>query len=747
MSTLLGVAPEANSFASTWLSLALPSVNWTIVYYILSLYLVLWFYDYWSSRFLSEELVQMFGSRAKDGPLSRVDYELKAGVKAKGNPVRIAQEDRLLQVHGSNRFAVVGKILPEVTHIKEGKPDTEGETDAAKGQIENKAGFHFYDGFGLVDAVLNPLDEPASDNAHRVHRIRNLIRFYRSVPLVVLVGVAGWTTYGASKAPQAPELVLDNPTSNGLRPEQLIFGDTDACGNQRSLDTPRILVAGSGGGTRAALNAAAVLRGLAEGGHSCNINLLSGVSGSSATMAYYAGHPELRGPYDEERYNQFADVLGASFVQDTLEGLGEWRIYSNTRSSPLSHHVSDSQTDDAIKLGFRTGHLLSESFERRFGLSDEQNQLGSVKNLGVIFNTAMTGAFPWGNWRQDETDTGPPWQNLREVCNQQYPSLPEREAKCSQALRSGEPLGGRLLLTNLAVDVFPTDAPKAAPDEHLFQAVLDAKEIPLTRAAAMSANFPPVFSNAAIDVYTSERPKGVRYWVTDGGATDNRGLISLLYALRSAVVAHVDDSDIAEVQWPPIHIVVAEASGGGLTYSQDRGIGAGLGSKEKLASELINELFCSLLPAQPMGIEGGPSCGTDKLPIKLHYLSMPTVYRSGGLDTHWMMPSKVTFEKPFSVTNDNQTEALENPVTLSGCAARFFLEDVYSAGRNPSDPTQRNCRMAGQVSKEPKYVNVNPESVKTLSRWITEDAYRPLCPEWSNLAADLNFKVQGICSL
>ena len=79
--------------------------------------------------------------------------------------------------------------------------------------------------------------------------------------------------------------------------------------------------------------------------------------------------------------------------------------------------------------------------------------------------------------------------------------------------------GGRLILTNLAdTDAFPDQGMPQAPSEYLAYVALNNPEIKLATAAALNANFPPVFSNAAVDVASSRR-----YWVTDGGATDNRG--------------------------------------------------------------------------------------------------------------------------------------------------------------------------------------------------------------------------------
>src|SRR5262249_14310113 len=61
---------------------------------------------------------------------------------------------------------------------------------------------------------------------------------------------------------------------------------------------PAIIVATSGGGTRAALFTASALQGLAKLGISRDIVLLSGVSGGGVAAAYFYAHQQdLQGPY------------------------------------------------------------------------------------------------------------------------------------------------------------------------------------------------------------------------------------------------------------------------------------------------------------------------------------------------------------------------------------------------------------------------------------------------------------------
>jgi hypothetical protein len=316
----------------------------------------------------------------------------------------------------------------------------------------------------------------------------------------VLIGSGVLIAWLSWQLPQAPELVVEPPAVEVLDLDSALFGGRDACGHERDADTPRILLAGSGGGTRAAVHTAAVLRGLARAGHACNVILLSGVSGSSAAIAYFAGHPELRMPdYDAAAWDRFADTMAAPFIQDALEAVPEWRIASWTRADPRDYRLTGLGTESGFAmLGYRTGHLLADSFERHFEQQDH-DALGDVSGLGLIFNAAVTGSFPRGT---DPTD-GRRDEHWKQVLESQCrsasdSSLPLFEAGCSQ-LRGAEGAGGRLLITNLEPALFRASGPAAAPNEHLVQAVLGGASTPLTRAAALSANFPPVFSNAAID--------------------------------------------------------------------------------------------------------------------------------------------------------------------------------------------------------------------------------------------------------
>jgi hypothetical protein len=160
--------------------------------------------------------------------------------------------------------------------------------------------------------------------------------------------------------------------------------------------------------------------------------------------------------------------------------------------------------------------------------------------------------------------------------------------------------------------------------------------ISMPAMASASANFPPVFSNVAID----EPDGGPRYWVTDGGAVDNRGLISLLLALRSMIHEWNDSNPKRPEKLPPIRILVADASAYSGGFAQDRGMGAATGSKLKVANKLIATLLDDVRHAYDQ-VTGTRSANQR---VTIHDLTLPKAIRS-GMGTHWMMPTMTTLKR------------------------------------------------------------------------------------------------------
>ena len=103
--------------------------------------------------------------------------------------------------------------------------------------------------------------------------------------------------------------------------------------------------------------------------------------------------------------------------------------------------------------------------------------------------------------------------------------------------------GSRLIVTNVKVDArtFPREDDQFSgfKSEFLRYVVVNDPNVPVTTGAALSANFPPVFSNALVALKDKNGAIN-RHWVTDGGAAENRGVISLLYVLKRTLEKEID---------------------------------------------------------------------------------------------------------------------------------------------------------------------------------------------------------------
>jgi hypothetical protein len=419
-----------------------------------------------------------------------------------------------------------------------------------------------------------------------------------------------------------PELMASNQASGEFSLQQRLFDNGGQAARKRA-----ILLSASGGGTRAALYATSLFQGLSELHALNDVVLLSGVSGGSASIADLLLHrKKLVAQHCPDSWTIRAQTMSQPFIDDVLRGTLETRLASGTRM----------------------GTLLAESLERHLvvGKSDE-NRTGAFSDVGVIFNATLAGT---GHWDSEVTRL--------------LPADP----------RSA---GGRLVVTNLKGEgIFPQRGFHYAESEYLNYVVTRDPTSKLTDGAALSANFPPVFSNAAVDTFgdAEHKDQADRHWVTDGGASDNRGAISMLYALRHALI---EESKGIKRRPPTIHVIVADASAVSLDFSQDRGLSSTVGAAEKYANQLmvgllneIEELYKSL---------GGDANG-----MRLYFLPMPLVLRArGGVHTHWMLPSYVRLAN---------LEEPQEAVVLAGEQARELIMGLHRADAAPprSAPTTQS---------------------------------------------------------
>jgi hypothetical protein len=554
-----------------------------LAWFIGSSYVILWYYKYWAGQALCERMLDVL--RADTSAHAPVPYMIAEDYR-ETKPVK--GTERYLQVH-STRFVVVGVFKIGAKH----------------GQA-----WELYEAFDLFQTLAArqpdaPTDVQRLDAEYGLSDLHNRMRFYHAfLDVLVVAALAGFFALRTLASP-VPELTANQEPAGAFDLDSEIF----AKDKSRTV----VLFAASGGGTRAALYGASVLRGLDQVDALDDVKLCSGVSGGSATIAYFAMHAdELRMLDRGDRapfWDHFGHAMSEPFIDDVLCGTLEFRV----------------------SCGTRMGTLLDESFRRRLAPPGEDGRKLAAKTLadathfGIIFNTTLA-----GTQKMDD------------------PPDPTRA-------------GSRLVVTNLRTDdgTFSSkkDLHPGLESELLHYVVVSDPTCRLTTGAALSANFPPVFSNAEV-LLTGGADGPVRQWVTDGGASENRGAISLLYALNRALEREAAKKESQRRSPCIIQIVIAEASGVSLDFSQDRGISSTLGASEKYANQLTQALLREIR-------KNFKDCGGQRLDV--HFLPMPLALRSnrGGVGTHWKMPTYVTLDDPnFDGKSAKKTVILSDRQTI-----------------------------------------------------------------------------------
>lgn len=398
--------------------------------------------------------------------------------------------------------------------------------------------------------------------------------------------------------------------------------------------------------------------------------LLSGVSGGGVSLAYYVGHKEALTDADSapEAWKAYGRAVGEPFIQEVLQGFGEWRI----------------------ARGVRTGKLLQESFERHF--SDEfssASTLGEVgSDQGLILNASLAGTLP--------LSSGQCGESTFTACAQKYKRLTTVEG------------GGGRLITNLRFHRKLDRRVPAAPEGiRLPYVVVTDPKVKLTDAAALHANFPPVFPNAPVDDLDAR----TRYWVTDGGTVENRGLVSVLLALRDALEAPRScggDGEATCPEWPEIHVILAEATGGKTKFVQDRGFITALAGRVTYANQAIESLMDEIQKL-------------SENRVRLHYLVMPRALNvDGGIDTHWVRQEEIVLGQP----------AMSDPDKRKGLtveAANVF-EVVYNLYRGPGSTDK-------WYEPFPDAGSIDETTVKSVWERVNQDPRYP--GDWQRLVAAL----------
>jgi hypothetical protein len=604
VSLVIIVLGAGRLFGISYIQTVVESSNWKIlIRYIFAFYIFFWVVEYWLNRLLLERILQLL--KKPNDPPGKVNYDIDPQDPISSKTI-VEPSGRKIQVHAGTRIMAIGRI-------RKGKPGSGHEI------------FQSYEKRELFERILEQatLNEYLKKDITKEERalpaeISRRIRSYFStvnIYLIVVTICIGLFLHYGFQQPQA-EVTLSEASPTVDLPG-LIWQDP---ANDRV-----ILLAASGGGTRAALYTQSVLRGLHTLGALEDLVLASGVSGGAAALAYFAAHKKELIEGNDDLWNQYACDMTYPFIWDVLEGAAEWRITSKTR----------------------LGKLLSESFERVFHSQKNghtnpsgagnpatiNNTLGKVDGLGLILNTALAGHL--------DSEACPQAENIAEA-----------SVRCRD-LTDNSLSGGRLIFTNLKdVNIFET----RGTNQGLPYITVQDYQVSLSVAAALSANFPPVFPNAAVDIDKTDR-----YWVTDGGAMDNRGLISLLLALEGALERLPAESE----SLPDILIIMAEASAGSTQYQQDRGIGTRFGASEKIANKLIYLLRESVTATY--NAKGGK--------LEFFDLTMPEFLRiDGGLGTHWMLPRTIKMKAP-------RTDSTTSPyhLEIDAVAARQLVNDLHQS--------------------------------------------------------------------
>ena len=573
VATILNVAPFGALFV------------WMIMTYVLS-----WWFESQVNSVLATELLQVLA----DGDRSDTKVvKYVPGSHFEATHTRVDLHDRYVLSHPIGQFIVVGWFRDRDT----------GEPTRA---------FNTYGFVDLLSKLVENRDPEAADEINRRVQL-----YFALVNVVLMLGAAGlWWHFGHGDRENTVAPVVAARQGAGDHNVDLASllrarpGDTE----------PAVVVAASGGGTRAAIYTAVALQGLHNLNADKNIILLSGVSGGAVAAAYFFSHRDTLvntvarpcgpgNPISQDPWECFLDRMEQPFIRDVLQGAGEWRIQSE---APL-------------------GVLLSESFSRRL-FADGSRNVGDDRRLGLILNTTVTGH--------------PINDSPMLVGSLVAPRRPD-DVTCHDFERPVAALaGGRLVFSNLQIvekgSSFQLASETARNLQLPFVVVLD-DSVELARAAALSANFPPVFPNARVNL-AGYPPDAIgctvrSYYVTDGGATENLGLVSALLALENALT-HVN----AKSRLRNIQIVMVEGSAFNYDYHQDRGVGAATDqSKERLTGRLTLELL--------RRVEQAAHAVDPDATITVYDFSLPRVFRSrGGFGTHWMFPENVRVTNPLTAT-------------------------------------------------------------------------------------------------
>ena len=615
--------------------------------FVVMSYVLSWLLDYWIQRVLADELLVLLGNNTGQ---SRMLWTPPRNRQNRNDRVKDG-EARVLSYHAIGRFLVVGHLLA--------RPGRSAYAGHLQKFCDPETAFHSYD---LLE-LFGYLAGRDSDFVAEVVRRSNLYRYTMNGALLALFLALVACTWQHSR--MDPDVVIEAYTGTEVRgtvnlPDKLLATPDQA--------HSAIVMVASGGGTRAALYTSHVLQGLHALGADRDVVLASGVSGGGVALAYFTAHyPQLVHGATQDKWDDFRMEVGGNLISDVLEGFTEWRIFGK---APLSV-------------------LLVESFERHLFEQLRDPTLRLPGGPGLILNATISGH---------------PAEDSETLAVTLNPAPGGTAAGCRERARVYKVMnGGRLIFTNLQhTSEFPTRQSEI-PDTRLPYVVVQDGAVRLSHAAALNANFPPVFPNAHVRLMgvrkeDSECPNR-SYFVTDGGALENLGLVSALYAVQSAL-HELETHCGSACKLRPIDFVIAEASGTSYDYAQDRGVSAGFaGAKERAIGGLTEMLVTRTRDLYDRR-------GGDPELVRFHYLPLPLAFRArGGFGTHWMHAPEIKIADPRDREWPNwfERKLLNRPATVSLSTAE--VRDIWL---NLHDSDAKYCEKSD-------YGSIDTDRVR---RWI-----------------------------
>ncbi|MBC8025376.1 MAG: patatin-like phospholipase family protein [Steroidobacteraceae bacterium] len=641
---------------------------------VIMCYAAVWFFEYWINRWLAEELLAIVGDE-KQACRGHIECEKLSDSWAEPN-------GRYFAVHGTGRLCAHGWF-----RRRNPKPD----------ELPNDLAFTTYGFAELFDVLAPKIDQ----GAERTRDIERRLSLYYNVINAFLIAafIVAWSWLTPNVSDVAPMVAVKaiksevpsqetTPTQYAVEPGALpaipaapVAADPLA---NRLVVTPgesrqALVVAASGGGTRAAVYTAVALAGVSELDRTADVVLLSGVSGGGASSAMFASRYKAlvatKPSLDEKNpWFRYVKATVEPYIEDVLEGIGEIRIL---REESL-------------------GVLLKESFSRR-AFDEDVNAFtfGQLEGPSLILNSSISG-HPY---------------NDSQILFQRI-AAPRNGAKrsCSEESRPYANLaGGRLIFTNLTnLTGFPKRT-EDAPDMLLPYHIVNSGTVELAAASALTANFPPVFSNAHVWLDSQEElaacPRS--YFVTDGGATENLGLASALFALRGTLRELPPQAEVAD-----IHVLALEASAIDYDYSDDRGIGAATGGSKERINAGLTQMLLDEVRSLACAHQGE---------LRVHYLPLPVAFRSrGGFGTHWMFAPRIEVSNPHLARQVDETfwkrakyvdnVILDRPEAMRTLRAMFDTQELM-------------CAKAARIDIEIKAANGKPIAALEKDGW-TPDVQR-----------------------